>query len=64
MPLNLLLLILLEALILGAAIYGGVAARFPDGGAIIPTDLQPLMPKAITFSLVMLGFMTASGYTT
>lgn len=61
MPLNLLLLILIEALILGAAIYGGVAARFPDGGAIIPPDLQPLLPKAITFSVVMLGFMTASG---
>ncbi len=63
MPLNLLLLILIEALILGAAIYGGVAARFPGGGGglIIPPDLEPLMPKAITFSLVMLGFMTASG---
>lgn len=61
MPLHLLLLILAEALILGGAIYGGVAARFPDGGAIIPPDLQPLMPKAITFSVVMLGFMTASG---
>ena len=61
MPLNLLLLIIIEAFILGAAIYGGVAARFPNGSAIIPPDLQPLLPKAITFSVVMLGFMTASG---
>ena len=61
MPLNLLLLILLEAFILGAAIYGGVAARFAENGLVTPTDLQPMMPKAITFSLVMLGFMTASG---
>jgi len=60
-PLNLLLLIVLEALILGTAIYGGVAARFADNGMAIPSDLQPLLPKAITFSLVMLGFMTASG---
>ena len=61
MPLNLLLLIVIESLILGTAIYGGVAARFADSGASIPSDLQPLLPKAITFSLVMLGFMTASG---
>lgn len=61
MPLNLLLLIVLEALILGTAIYGGVAARFADTGMPLPSDLEPLLPKAITFSLVMLGFMTASG---
>ena len=61
MPLNLLLLIVLEALILGAAIYGGVATRFSDTGLTIPSDLEPLLPKAITFSLVMLAFMTASG---
>lgn len=61
MPLNLLLLIVLEALILGTAIYGGVSVRFADSGASASSDLQPLFPKAITFSLVMLGFMTASG---
>jgi sugar transferase (PEP-CTERM system associated) len=59
-PLNLLLLILIEALMFGAAVYGGVATRFSDSGTI-PTDLQPLLPKAITFSLVMLGLMTAGG---
>ncbi|HET9463582.1 MAG TPA: TIGR03013 family XrtA/PEP-CTERM system glycosyltransferase [Thiobacillus sp.] len=60
MPLNLLLLVLIEALILGGAIYAGVSARFLDSN-VIPDDLQPLLPKALTFTLVMLGLMTASG---
>ncbi|MDP2110684.1 MAG: TIGR03013 family PEP-CTERM/XrtA system glycosyltransferase [Thiobacillus sp.] len=60
MPLNLLLLVLVEALILGGAIYAGVNARFLDGN-VIPADLQPLLPKALAFTLVMLGLMTASG---
>ncbi len=59
-PLNLLLLVLAEALILGGAIYAGVNARFFDAGTI-PPDLNPLLPKALTFALVMLGLMTASG---
>jgi sugar transferase (PEP-CTERM system associated) len=59
-PLNLLLLVLIEALILAGAIYAGVSARFFDGGAI-PDSLNPLLPKALTFTVVMLGLMTASG---
>jgi sugar transferase (PEP-CTERM system associated) len=59
-PLNLLLLVLIESLILGGAIYAGVGARFHERDAI-PADLQPLLPKALTFTLVMLGLMTASG---
>ena len=59
-PLNLLLLVLIESLILGGAIYAGVGARFHELD-VIPTDLQPLLPKALTFTLVMLGLMTASG---
>jgi len=59
-PLNLLLLVLIEALILGGAIYAGVSARFLDGG-VIPRDLSPLLPKALVFTFVMLGLMTASG---
>jgi sugar transferase (PEP-CTERM system associated) len=59
-PLNLLLLVLFEAFILGGAVYAGVSARFLDGHAI-PSDLHPLLPKALTFTLVMLGLMTASG---
>jgi sugar transferase (PEP-CTERM system associated) len=59
-PLNLLLLVLIEALILGGAIYAGVSARFLDGG-VIPRELDPLLPKALAFTFVMLGLMTASG---
>jgi sugar transferase (PEP-CTERM system associated) len=58
-PLNLLLLILIEALILGGAIFLGVGARFLDG--VVSTELQPLLPKALTFTLIMLGLMTAAG---
>ena len=59
-PLNLLLLVLIEALIVGGAIFVGVGARFFDGG-VIPESLNPLLPKALTFTAVMLGLMTASG---
>jgi sugar transferase (PEP-CTERM system associated) len=59
-PLNVLLLVLVEALILSGSIYAGVNARFLDGGAI-PAGLNPLLPRALTFTAVMLGLMTASG---
>ena len=59
-PLNLLLLVLIEALILGGAIYAGVNARFLEVG-VIPGTLQPILPKALTFAAVMMGLMTASG---
>lgn len=59
-PLNLLLLVLTEALILGGSLYAGVNARFLEAG-VIPDDLQPLLPKALTFTVVMLGLMSASG---
>jgi sugar transferase (PEP-CTERM system associated) len=59
-PLNLLLLMSIEALILGGAIYAGVNARFLDSGTI-PDDIGPLLPKALAFAAVMLGLMTASG---
>ena len=52
---------MIEALILCGAIYAGVATRLSDPGTTIPADFQPLLPKAITFSLVMLGLMTAGG---
>ncbi|MFP5418434.1 MAG: TIGR03013 family XrtA/PEP-CTERM system glycosyltransferase [Gammaproteobacteria bacterium] len=59
-PLNLLLLVLIETLILGGAIYVGVSARFIESG-VIPQELMPLLPKAVTFAAVMVGLMTASG---
>ncbi|MFN3750170.1 MAG: TIGR03013 family XrtA/PEP-CTERM system glycosyltransferase [Thiobacillus sp.] len=55
-PLNLLLLVLFEAFILGGAVYVGVGAGQPGA------DAQPgLLVKSFTFALVMLGLMTASG---
>jgi sugar transferase (PEP-CTERM system associated) len=59
-PLNLLLLVLIEGLILGGALYAGVSARFLDSGTI-PEDFGPLLPRALAFTVVMLGLMTASG---
>jgi sugar transferase (PEP-CTERM system associated) len=56
----LLLLVMVEALILGGAIFAGVNARFFDANNI-PSDLTPLLPKALAFTAVMLGLMTASG---
>jgi sugar transferase (PEP-CTERM system associated) len=58
--LNLLMLVMMETLILGGAIYAGVNARFFDSG-VIPEELNPLFPKALAFAVVMLGLMTASG---
>ena len=52
-PLNLLLLVLFEALILGGAVYVGISTGgFGDPG---------LLAKSFTFAVVMLGLMTASG---
>jgi sugar transferase (PEP-CTERM system associated) len=59
--LDLVLLILIESLILVAAVYGGVSLRFSDEGMTIPNALQPLLPKAVAFSVVMMAFMTGAG---
>ena len=59
-PLNVLMLLMTEAMILGGAIYLGVSARFLDFD-VTPGELAPLFPKALLFTLVMLGLMTASG---
>ncbi len=59
-PLNVLMLLMIEAAILSGAIYLGVSARFLDFG-VTPDKLVPLFPKALTFTTVMLGLMTASG---
>jgi sugar transferase (PEP-CTERM system associated) len=58
--LHLVILIGIEAAILGGAIYAGVATRFPGSGTI-PPDVEPLLPKAVLFAAVMLALMTASG---
>ncbi|MEQ1662334.1 MAG: TIGR03013 family XrtA/PEP-CTERM system glycosyltransferase [Thiobacillus sp.] len=59
-PLNLLLMVLIEALIFGGALYAGVGVRF-DGLGVIPKELDPLLPKALAFTAVMLSLMTAGG---
>ncbi|HQT29910.1 MAG TPA: TIGR03013 family PEP-CTERM/XrtA system glycosyltransferase [Thiobacillus sp.] len=59
-PLNVLMLLMIEAAILGGAIYLGVSVRFLGFG-VTSNELDPLFPKALTFTTVMLGLMTASG---
>jgi len=59
-PLNLLVLMLFEALILGGAVYAGVSAGFLDSQRT-QGHFELLLPKALTFAVVMLGLMTASG---
>ncbi|MFP5403126.1 MAG: TIGR03013 family XrtA/PEP-CTERM system glycosyltransferase [Gammaproteobacteria bacterium] len=56
-PLNLLLLVLFEAFILGGAVYAGISV----GSVAAPVDAHGLLAKSLTFALVMLGLMTASG---
>lgn len=55
-PLNLLLLVLFEAFILGGAVYVGIGAALPGVGAH-----EGLLAKSLTFAVIMLGLMTASG---
>ncbi|MEW5967963.1 MAG: TIGR03013 family XrtA/PEP-CTERM system glycosyltransferase [Pseudomonadota bacterium] len=55
-PLNLLLLVLFEAFILGGAVYVGIGATLPEVSVH-----EGLLAKSLTFALVMLGLMTASG---
>jgi sugar transferase (PEP-CTERM system associated) len=60
-PAHILLLLALEALIMVMSVYLGVSARFLDAGAALPASVEPLMPKAISFSLVMVLIMSALG---
>ena len=60
-PAHILLLVALEALIMVVSVYLGVTTRFLDGGQAIPASLDPLLPKAIVFAVVMLLTMTSLG---
>lgn len=60
-PAHILLLVALEALIMVVSVYLGVTTRFLDAGQAIPASLDPLLPKAIVFALVMLLTMTSLG---
>jgi sugar transferase (PEP-CTERM system associated) len=60
-PLNIFLMVAVEALILILAIYVGVSLRFIDVGGTLPSSIEPLFPKALIFALVMIFVMTAFG---
>lgn len=60
-PAHILLLLALEALIMVMSVYLGVSARFLDTGAALSASADPLLPKAISFSLVMVLIMSALG---
>jgi len=64
MPASLLALGLLEGLVLFGAMYAGVALRFATFGPVeisAQIPVYPLYPKALVFSLTMLGIMVAMG---
>jgi len=66
-PASLLVLGIVEALAFFAAMYGGIALRFSltgqdlDAIAAKPNLVFPIYPKAVIYTLVMMGIMTALG---
>ena len=60
LPLPILLLLVIEAAVLFVSMYAGTALRFAGGGSHF-SSVGPIFPRALVFSLVMLGIMTAFG---
>ena len=60
-PHHFLMLLAAEAVVLMASIYVGVAIRFWDSEASMWATVEPLPPKAIAFTLMILVAMTATG---
>jgi sugar transferase (PEP-CTERM system associated) len=60
LPLPILLLVMTEAAVLFASMYAGTALRFAGGGNYF-SSVGPIFPRALVFSFVMLGIMTALG---
>ena len=60
-PAHILLLVAMEALIMVVSVYLGVTTRFLDAGQALPASVDPLLPKAIVFAVVMLLTMTSLG---
>lgn len=58
-PLNLLLLVLVEALVLGGAMFVGAAAHL--GQEFAQVSLSPVVPQAAVFGALLMGAMTAMG---
>jgi sugar transferase (PEP-CTERM system associated) len=60
-PIPLLLLVITEAVVLFLSMYAGTALRFISGRYGDIESVGPILPRALVFTLVMLGIMTAFG---
>jgi sugar transferase (PEP-CTERM system associated) len=60
-PLQILLLVLADGLILFGSMYLGIALRFYNGDTSGLEQILPIYPKAIAYTLVMLVSLTAFG---
>ncbi|HEX5636488.1 MAG TPA: sugar transferase, partial [Gammaproteobacteria bacterium] len=60
-PTSIVLLILVELLVLFSSVFLGVEIRYINGNPDNKLLLEPLIPKAITFAVVMSLSMTAVG---
>jgi len=60
-PLQVLLLVLADALILTGSMYLGIALRFYGGDSGGLEEILPVFPKAFSYTTVMLATMTAMG---
>lgn len=60
-PVSLVWLICIEFFALFASVYAGVEIRFLEGDFSSRQLLEPLLPKAIVFTVIMGGAMTAMG---
>jgi sugar transferase (PEP-CTERM system associated) len=61
LPLPILLLVVIEAAVLFASMYVGTALRFAGGESQYFLLVGSIFPRALVFSIVMLGIMTAFG---
>jgi len=60
-PVQILVLVLADALIFVGAMYLGIALRFYGGDTGGLEEILPIFPKAIGYAIVMLGTMTGMG---
>jgi len=60
-PLPLLLLVITEAVVLFSSMYVGTALRFLGDRYGVFGSVGPILPRALVFTFVMLGIMTAFG---
>lgn len=60
-PVQVLILVLVDGMVLFGAMYGGIALRFYGGDSSSMLEILPIYPKATVFTLVLLGVMAAMG---